>query len=244
MRISSALSRIHLSSSDSPSRPTSWNKLQKPSVVIEHHAKVFFQFVSSGSDLFREDRIKNLSYSEKLCGPVDCGEMPLLRQPLVEPPERAGEAQARLRNRFRKSPPAGDTALITVTDPARSGSRAPGLVPHAHNTAQAGTQDTPDSPLRRAFPRVFRRFPGVLRPSVTSSRHNGDVISHVTIIFCNRHSEIYACFARSDGHVRSIRDQHEPFHKGRVMPGIAEFGELFEKLSHFVSSFAAADIYD
>lgn len=85
-----------------------------------------------------------------------------------------------------------------------------------------------------------------LGPSGGRVSHHSDVLTHVSEVFGQRNTSIDGGLSGSDRHVRSVSDEAGTLHDGVLL--VADLGrkggELFQDLSHFVTTLTAADVDD
>ncbi len=70
------------------------------------------------------------------------------------------------------------------------------------------------------------------------------MVAHIPVILGDGDAGINTGFARRDGHIRGIGDQHGALHQRMTCAWIHQFGELLQHFSHFVAALTAADIND
>src|SRR6266705_985846 len=83
-----------------------------------------------------------------------------------------------------------------------------------------------------------------LRPSGCRVRHQRDVVSHVSVVFRERHAGVHGRLPRGDRHVARVRDEGHPFHQGRAGVRILELREGGQDFGHLVPSLPASDVDD
>ena len=83
-----------------------------------------------------------------------------------------------------------------------------------------------------------------LCPARGGIRHDCHVIAHIAVIFGDRDARVDRRFARRNGHIRGVRDEHGAFHYGFTRFRIFERRKFVEHVGHLVPAFAAADIHD
>ena len=83
-----------------------------------------------------------------------------------------------------------------------------------------------------------------LRPTGSRVRHDRYIVAHITVIFCKSKTCVNAGLTGGNRHVGSIGDQCSTVHQRLAGTRIGQFAELFQNLSHLISTFTASDIDD
>ena len=169
--------------------------------------------------------------------------MSCISQRLVQSPEAADKTFGIHRDRFGEI-----TALRGYS--SDNGYASFGSVEIFHHACsfiegrQTGSQIGRETFLCRHLFQTAGEFTEGFCPTGGGICHNSHIVTHITVIFCQRQTGVDGSLSGSHRHIGGIRDQSRTVHQG--MPGlrIHQFSEFFQNLCHLVSSLAAADIDD
>ena len=142
-----------------------------------------------------------------------------------------------------KSPPGGETAPTTVTEPLAAAQRlhiAGALVELGQAPGQVGRIAFLGRHFFEAAGNLAQRF----RPTRGGVGHQRHVVAHVAIILGDGDAGVDAGLARCHRHVRGIGDQDRALHQRPPAARIGEVREFLQHLGHLVAAFAAADVDD
>ena len=89
-----------------------------------------------------------------------------------------------------------------------------------------------------------RHFTQGLGPAGGRVGDNGDVITHVTEIFCDGDAGVNGRFTRRNRHVGGVCNQNRALHQGLSGIGVMQLRELHQNVGHFVAALAAANVDD
>ena len=102
--------------------------------------------------------------------------------------------------------------------------------------------------IGRHFSETTRDFSEGLSPSRGRVSHHSDILTHISEVLGQRNTSINRGLSGSDRHVRGVSDQAGTKHD-RELGSLAihlsrKRGELFQDLSHFVTTLTATDVDD
>ena len=173
--------------------------------------------------------------------PVDSREVSGIRQRFVQSPETTYETFGVLCNGF------GEVTTLwgNCTDNRNRTFCSIEILHHAGSFVESrkfGCQISRETFFSRHFFQTSGKFTKSFCPTGSRVCHDGYVITHVTIIFCQRNTGINRCFTSRYRHVGSVGDESGTVHHKVAGLGVDQFAEVFQYLSHFVSTLTTADI--
>ena len=141
------------------------------------------------------------------------------------------------------SPPGGETAPTTVTEPSPppSVTHVPGpLVEGRQRRGEAGRVALLGGQRPGARGELAQR----LRPPRRGVGDDHGVQPHVAEVLGHRHAGVDARLAGHHRHVRRVRDDHGALGEPPAGPRVHQLGQLGDDVGHLVAALAAADVDD
>src|SRR5213596_182318 len=175
--------------------------------------------------------------------PVDGREVPPSPQGGVQRPEHLHNAEGALGDGLREVPAARGHRTDDADGPFQA---SQGLRPTRTlvELAEPRRQVRWEAFLARHLFEPTRNLSHCLRPSRGRVRHQGDVVSHVSVVFGERHPGVHGRLPRGDRHVARVRDERHAFHQGRAGVCVLELREGGQDFGHLVPSLPASDVDD
>src|SRR6266705_2266153 len=175
--------------------------------------------------------------------PVDGREVPPSPQGGVQSPEHLHDAERALGDGLREVPAARGDCADDADGPLKAAQR---LRPTCAlvELAEPRGQVRREAFLARHLFEPTRNLSHRFGPSRGRVRHQCDVVSHVSVVFRERHAGVHRRLPRSDRHVARVRDEGHAFHQGRAGVRILELREGGQDFGHLVPPLAASDVDD
>src|SRR5438876_6055557 len=175
--------------------------------------------------------------------PVDRREVPPSPQGGVQGPEHLHDAEGALRDGLGEVPAARGHGADDADGPLEAAQR---LRPTGAlvELAEPRGQVRGEAFLARHLFEPTRNLSHRFGPSRGRVRHQCDVVSHVSVVFRERHAGVHRRLPRSDRHVARVRDEGHAFHQGRAGVRILEFREGGQDFGHLVPPLPASDVDD
>ena len=175
--------------------------------------------------------------------PVDRREVPPVRQRRIEHEERAGVAQAGLRDRLgeiaarrRNGQHHGQRADLAVERLDHAGAREE----FSHPRPEIGRVTLLAGHLLESRRDLAQRL-GPPRQAVGKQQH---AVAHVAVVLRDGDGRVDGRLARGHRHVGGVHHDDGPAHQWPLAPRVAQHGEIVEHLGHLVAAFATADVDD